>query len=192
MTSFYDLTPLRNAGIDGSGVTVMFPEWGVPDSTVLDAYASKFHLPPFHVSVVSDPSAWGAPVLASQQGYAEVAGEAALDLEVVHGLAPGANEIAYEGGDPSKLPVMLEAMVTQHRGAILSSSVFSSHCERDPGAKQVAAATDAVFAQAASEGVPSFGPPATAGLSHAFRMARRQRWKRSRSSPRRPAPMPPR
>ncbi len=125
-------------------------------STVLNAYATKFNLPPFHVSVVSDPSAWGAPVLASQQGYAAVAGEAALDLEVVHGLAPGAKEIAYEGGDPSKLPVMLEAMVTQHRGAILSSSVFSSHCEQDPGAKQVAAATDAVFAQAASEGTSIF------------------------------------
>jgi subtilase family serine protease len=156
MTSFYDLSPLRSAGIDGSGVTVMFPEWAVPDSAVLSAFTRKFNLPQFNIDVVQDPSKWGAPATAGSQQYSAEASEAALDLEVVHGLAPGAKEVVYEGGDPSDLPAMLEAMVTAHPGAILSSSVFSVSCEQSPGAKQAADISDAVFAQAASEGTSVF------------------------------------
>ena len=156
MASFYDMTPLRNAGIDGSGVTVMFPEWGVPDGSVLAAYATKFGLPTFNVTVNTDPGAWGQPVTQGGQGYGAIAGEAALDLEVVHGLAPGAREIVYAAGDPSKLPVMLQAMVTAHPGAILSSSVFISACEQEQGARQATMAEDAVFTQAASEGTSIF------------------------------------
>jgi hypothetical protein len=42
-------------------MTVIFPEWGVPPTSVLAAYAAKFHLPPFNVTVTSDPSRWGTP-----------------------------------------------------------------------------------------------------------------------------------
>jgi len=156
MTSFYDMTPLRNSGVNGNGVTVMFPEWAVPTSDVLAAYAQKFNLPAFNVSVVTKPSAWGAPATPGSQQYADVAGEAALDLEVVHGLAPGAKEVVYEAGNPSDLLNMLEAMVTAHPGAILSSSIFVVSCEQDQDAKQVAMASDSVFAQAASEGTSVF------------------------------------
>ena len=77
MTSFYDISPLRSAGLDGSGETVIFPEWAVPPTSVLDAFATKFNLPPFDVSVVSNAAAWGAPATSSTQGYYDLAGEAA-------------------------------------------------------------------------------------------------------------------
>jgi kumamolisin len=156
MASFYDMTPLRSAGINGSGVTVVFPEWAVPSDTVLDAYATKFGLPPFNVTVNQDPLQWGSPATASDQGYAELAGEAALDLEVVHGLAPGAQEIVYEAGNPSKLPTMLQAMVSAHPGAVLSSSIFMNACQQEPGAQQAATAENAVFAEGAAEGMSMF------------------------------------
>lgn len=156
ITGFYNLTPLRNAGIDGSGITVMFPEWGVPSEQVLDAYAAKFNLPQFHVQEVTNDSAWGAPISSGAQNYSAVASEAALDLEVVHGLAPGAKEVVYAGGNSSDLDAMLEAMVTAHPGAILSSSIFTVSCDQSPGAKPAADAADAVFTQGASEGTSIF------------------------------------
>lgn len=156
MTSFYNLTPLRSAGLDGSGVTVMFPEWAVPSDQVLDAFSSKFGLPAFNVQVVTNAAQWGAPFAPSSQQYTDTAGEAALDLEVVHGLAPGAKEIVYAGTNADNLPAMLEAMITAHPDAILSSSVDNMSCEADQGAKQDATQFDSVFAQAAAQGTSIF------------------------------------
>jgi kumamolisin len=157
ISDFYDITPLRKAGIDGSGVTVLFPEDAMPSSSVLAAFATKFGLPPFNVTVNSNPSEWGQPYPPSSQWYAEFAGEAALDLEVVHGLAPGAREIVYEaGGSNSQAPAMFEAMVTAHPTAIFSGSFYMHECEQEPGAQEDATAEDAVFAQAAAQGTSIF------------------------------------
>jgi subtilase family serine protease len=156
MTSFYDISPLRSAGLDGSGETVIFPEWAMPPASVLEAFAAKFNLPPFNVSVVSNAAAWGAPATSSTQGYYDLAGEAALDLEVVHGMAPGAREIVYETPNPAALPNMLKAIVGAHPGAILSSSISMHACEQETNAKQDAVAEDAVFAQGAAEGMSIF------------------------------------
>jgi kumamolisin len=156
MTSFYDMTPLRSAGLDGTGMTVMFPEWAMPPAADLSDFATKFGLPAFDVSVNSDPGAWGAPASASSQDYDAVSGEAALDLEVVHGLAPGAREIVYEVGNPADLPAMLQAMVTTHPGAILSSSISMHWCDQEQGAKNDATAEDSVFTQAAAQGTSIF------------------------------------
>ena len=156
MTSFYDMTPLRSAGLDGAGVTVMFPEWGMPPAAVLSDFATKFGLPAFNVSVVTNPGAWGAPSVAGDQGYDAVSGEAALDLEVVHGLAPGAREMVYALGNSADLPAMLQAMVTAHPGAIISSSISMHWCDQEQGAKNDAIAEDSVFTQAAAQGTSIF------------------------------------
>ena len=156
IATFYNMTPLRNAGIDGTGVTVMFPEWVVPDQATLDAFAKKFNLPPFNLSVRANPSAWGAPATSSNQSYWEAEGEATMDLEIVHGLAPGAKEVVYSLGNPGDLPLTLEAMVRDHPGAVMSSSIGNLNCELEPGAKQDSTALNAVFEQAASEGISIF------------------------------------
>ena len=156
MTSFYDMSPLRSAGLDGTGVTVMFPEWAMPPAADLNDFATKFGLPPFDVSVVTDPGAWGTPAVAGDQEYDAVSGEAALDLEVVHGLAPGAHEVVYEAGDAGDVPAMLQAMVTAHPGAILSSSISMHWCDQEQGARSDAIAEDGVFTQAAAQGTSIF------------------------------------
>jgi kumamolisin len=152
MVNFYDLTPLRAFGIDGAGVTVMFPEWAMPDASVLSAFAQKFGLPPFDVTVHTDPSAWGQP----DTSTSGAAGEAALDLELVHGLAPAAKEVVYEAGDGTELAAMLQTMVSQNPHAVLSSSISSGACELDQGVKQLVTAQNAVFQQAAAVGVSVF------------------------------------
>jgi len=156
MTSFYDLSPLRDAGIDGAGETVMFVEAAMPAASVLAAYASKFHLPPFDVSVVKDPASWGKPDTPTTGGYSDDAGEASLDLEIVHGLAPSAKEVVYEFGDDSKFPVMIQAMISSNPGAILSSSYSMADCEESPGGRADALALDAVFEKGAAEGTSIF------------------------------------
>ena len=152
ITKFYDLTPLRDAGLDGSGITVMFPEWAMPDQATLNAYAQKFGLPPFDVTVHTNTSAWGSP--ASPTG--EAAGEAALDLEVVHGLAPGAKEVVYEAGDPGELAAMLQTMFNDNPNAVLSSSISSGGCELQQGIKALVEQQNSVFQQAAAEGESVF------------------------------------
>jgi subtilase family serine protease len=156
VATFYNLTPLRNAGIDGTGVTVMFPEWVVPDQATLDAFAKKFNLPPFNVSVQTNPTAWGAPATSSSHSYWPAEGEATMDLEIVHGLAPGAKEVVYSLGNPGDLPLTLEAMVRDHPGAVMSSSIGNLDCELEAGAKQDSTALNAVFEQAAGEGISIF------------------------------------
>jgi kumamolisin len=150
------MSPLRQAGIDGAGITVMFPESAVPPSQVLAAYAHKFDLPPFHITVVSNPAVWGPVSVPSESYYWMDVGEASLDLEVVHGLAPDAREIVYEGESGAQSSQMFEAMVTAHPTAIMSGSFYDHECEREPGATQVALADDAVFAQGAAEGTSIF------------------------------------
>jgi kumamolisin len=177
ITKFYDLTPLRDAGLDGTGMTVIFPEYAMPPVSVLAAYATKFHLPPFDVTVKSDPSRWGAPTGPTSSEYDAMAGEASLDLEVVHGLAPGAREIVYEDGNPTAFPVMIQAMTAANPGAVLSSSISTSWCEEDEP-RSLSLAMNSALAQAAAEGISMFwasgdrgafsclpdGDPSTEGL----------------------------
>jgi subtilase family serine protease len=153
MSQFYDLTPLRAAGLDGKGMTVIFPEGAVPDTSTLTAFAAKFHLPPFNLTVHTDPSAWGSGAVPSDSWYGNYAGEASLDLEVVHGLAPEAREVVYVGGGaPPQTLSMLQTMVTKNQGSILSASTNIGNCEQSPDARSTAVSADAIFAQAAAEG----------------------------------------
>ncbi len=91
--SFYDISALRAKGLDGSGETVVFPELNSPGDVPklredLAYYAAKFHLPPFDLTVRAS-QAWHP--LATGDSYGESAlSEAALDLEIVHAIAPKA------------------------------------------------------------------------------------------------------
>ncbi len=157
MTSFYDITPLRNAGLDGSGQTVVFIEWGVPPTNVLQAYARKFTpSAPFNVQVHQDAAAWGAPLVKGDKEYSDVAGEAALDLEIVHGIAPGATEVVYEFGDSAAIPAVITEIASQFPTAILSSSISEHGCEQERGATADGAAENQVDTAAAAQGMSIF------------------------------------
>ena len=121
MSDFYDVTALHNNGIDGSGMTVVFPEIDRFDQSMLDDFASTFNLPPFNVQVASSNA--GSP--GKEQG------EADLDLEIVHAIAPGAKEVVYYASADT-VPDAEQQMYRDYpHGAIESSSL--GECEQPGG-----------------------------------------------------------
>jgi kumamolisin len=125
--SFYNVLPLRAKGLDGSGETVVFPELNSPLDVPqlrndLADYAKKYHLPPFDLTVRTN-LLW-KPVLPGTSTAEGGLAEAALDLEIVHALAPGAKLKIYEQGSNLVAGVQAEqAMVRENKNAIISDSV---------------------------------------------------------------------
>jgi kumamolisin len=122
--SFYDIAPLRKAGLSGAGETVVFPELASPKDNErlrsdLEQFAKTFDLPPFDVTIRTDP-AWHAPAKSNLDGL----GEADLDLEIVHAIAPGAKLVVYEAGSAmANLASMQTAIAREHPKAIVSESL---------------------------------------------------------------------
>jgi kumamolisin len=121
MLSFYNVTPLRNNGLDGSGMTVVFPEIDRFSQSMLNEFANKFNLPPFNVQVASV----NAGVPSREQG------EADLDLEIVHAIAPGAKEVVYYASADDVITAEQQMYRDFPNGAIESSSV--GECEAPGG-----------------------------------------------------------
>jgi kumamolisin len=84
----YDIAPLRSAGIDGSGETVVFFEIDGYRQSDLNTYAQRYRLAPMHPVLKMGPS------LAPQ-------GEAEMDIEAVHAVAPGAKLVVYDLNEDS-------------------------------------------------------------------------------------------
>lgn len=127
VVSFYNLKPLRDAGLDGSGQTIVLPEIDdMPNLSDLDKFASRFGLPAYEplLTLKRDPS-WGTPE--------KPAGETVLDLEILHSVAPAAKLVVYfSAADFGHTDRAFDQMVTDHLGSIISESLGS--CETDtPG-----------------------------------------------------------
>jgi subtilase family serine protease len=124
LITYYNLKPLRDRGLDGTGETIVLPEIDdLPNLTDLNKFATKFALPPFDplVTIRRDP-AWGTP--------SKPQGETVLDLEIIHEVAPNAKIVVYLSaasfafGDRA-----FDQMVTDHLGSIISESLGA--CEVD-------------------------------------------------------------
>ncbi len=87
--TYYNLKPLRGAGLDGKGQTVLLPEIDdLPNLNDLNKFASQFGLPSFDsVLTVKRNSSWGTPE--------KPEGETVLDLEIIHAVAPAARLVVY-------------------------------------------------------------------------------------------------
>ena len=140
--SFYNVQPLRARGLDGSGETVVFPELNSPLDVPrlrsdLAAYAKKYHLPPFDLTVRTN-LLW-KPTLPGTSTAEGGLAEAALDLEIVHALAPGAKLKIYEEGSNLVAGVQAEqAMVRDNKTAIISDSIgFCESMVTNDGVRRV-------------------------------------------------------
>ena len=122
--AFYNIKPLIDAGLDGSGQTIVLPEIdNLPNLKDLNAFAQEFGLPPFDglVDIRKDPS-WGTPL--------NPQGEAVLDLEIIHEIAPKAKMVVYESGPNfTFVDRAFDQMVSDHLGSIISESLGA--CELD-------------------------------------------------------------
>ena len=110
----YNMRPLHELGIDGSGQTVVVtvPGDGYRQAA-LDEFTSRFGLPPLTlVSKADDPL------------MIEAGAELEMDVETIHAIAPGARILVYASAKTS-IGSMLEIQdraVVENPGAILSQS----------------------------------------------------------------------
>ena len=113
----YDIAPLRDAGHSGTGSTVVVFAFDGFNQADLDSYSATFNLPAFTPEVVGgQPSA--------------PRGEATMDLEVIHAIAPDAKTVlvnarpTVEGpGAYRKIAQMMEDADQRYPGAIWSFSI---------------------------------------------------------------------
>jgi kumamolisin len=130
--SFYNIQALRDAGLDGTGQTIMLPEIDdLPNMSDLDRFATKFGLPPFAsvLTVKRDPS-WGTPE--------KPQGETVLDLEIIHAVAPMAKLVVYlSAPDFGHGERAFDQMVTDHLGSVISESLGSCEPDTPSGARNV-------------------------------------------------------
>ncbi len=118
--AFYNLNPLRGRGLDGTGQTILLPEIeSLPQANMndLNKFASEFGLPPFGpLLTIKHDASWGTP--------GKPQGEAVLDLEIAHEVAPNAKLIVYTAGPQfTFLDRAFDQMVTDNLGSIISESL---------------------------------------------------------------------
>ena len=127
---YYDLKPLRSAGLDGSGETILFPEIDdLPNLDDLDRFAAKFGLPAFDpLLTVRRDAGWGTPE--------KPQGETVLDLEIAHSIAPNAKLVVYlSAPDFGHGDRAFDQLVTDHLGSIISESLGSCEPDTPSGAR---------------------------------------------------------
>jgi subtilase family serine protease len=130
VVNVYNLKPLRDAGFDGAGQTILLPEIDdMPNLSDIDKFASRFGLPAFDqlLTVKRDPS-WGTPE--------KPAGETVLDLEILHEVAPAAKLVVYlSAPDFGHTDRAFDQIVTDHLGSIISESLGSCEVDTPGGAR---------------------------------------------------------
>jgi kumamolisin len=124
LLAFYNFKPLRDAGLDGTGQTIVLPEIDdLPNLNDLNKFATEFGLPPFDsfLTIKRDPN-WGTPE--------KPQGETVLDLEILHEVAPQAKLVIYlSAADFGHGDRAFDQLVTDHLGSIISESL--GECETD-------------------------------------------------------------
>ena len=133
--AYYNIKPLRDAGLDGKGQTIVLPEIDdLPNLNDLNKFASKYGLPPFGevLTIKKDPS-WGTPQ--------KPEGETVLDLEIIHAVAPKAQLVVYiSAPDFGHGARAFDQMVTDHLGSIISESLGSCESDTPSGVRNTYAA----------------------------------------------------
>jgi len=122
--AFYNLKPLRDAGLDGAGITVVLPEIDdLPNLIDLNKFATEFGLPPYdQLLTLKRDTSWGTPE--------KPQGETTLDLEIIHQVAPAAKMVVYfSAPDFAHADRAFDQMVGDHLGSVISESLGA--CESD-------------------------------------------------------------
>ena len=151
--AFYNLASLRTRGLDGAGQTILFPEIEtLPKANLddLDKFATEFGLPPYGpILTVKHDSNWGTPQ--------KPEGEAVLDLEIAHEVAPAAKLVVYTAGPQFVfLDRAFDQMVTDNLGSIVSESLGICEPETSSGHRNLySSIEDRAVAQGMSHFVAS-------------------------------------
>jgi kumamolisin len=144
----YNIKPLTDAGLDGSGQTMAFAEIDDFKQADIDAYDNFYNITAPQVQVVK---------VHGGADHAKDVSETTLDIEVVHAIAPKTTLIAYEGpADFGGLTDTFNKIVTDNKAKVVSISLGG--CEPaiaqapDLGAAYLNTLTH-IFQQASAQGM---------------------------------------
>ena len=154
----YDIRPLRDLGLDGTGETVVvtIPRGGYRQAN-LDTFTSKYGLPPIELDPV--------PRLGDPLTTPVGSGELEMDLEVIHAIAPGARLVVYNLTAPTTdMSEMLDPVIRDNPNSIISQSWGFCETRVTPAILDVIAAK---FEKAAGRGSASSPRRATAAATTA-------------------------
>jgi kumamolisin len=153
--SAYNISPLVNSGLNGTGQTVVMLEIDTFQQSDLDCFGGRFGGAPVNVTVA--PNNWGTPSAPGASGLSE----AELDLEIVHSIAPAARLVVYNSDDKmADLAAAAQAAVNAYPHAILSVSIGSceiaSVIDGQAAVSPAETAFDAALRQLAATGGSAF------------------------------------
>ena len=152
LASYYNMTPLYRLGANGQGVHVALAEFEPDSPADVSAYESCYRVHPVIRYVHVDGGA----------GSGSGSGEAALDIEDVTGLAPGAAVDVYQapnGGDTDVLD-LYRTIIKADTDRVISTSW--GMCELDSDASLISAESG-LFAVAATQGQTVFAAAGDSG-----------------------------
>ncbi len=140
----YNVTPLSAQGLDGAGETIAIAEIDQFNPADIATYDNAFALTTPAVQVVSVAG-----------GSNSVSPEPALDIEVLHAIAPKAQIIAYEtGSDLDHLTQMFDRIVSDNRAQVVSISLGACELGLDSSsASGFLSALDSDFQRADAQGM---------------------------------------
>lgn len=168
--SFNDETPLLNGGFDGTGQCVALSEGSDVDQASLGEFNTIFSLPAFtvgtnYIAVFPD----GSPGAPGSEGGGSPYGEAMLDVEYAHGLAPGATIVLYaansgteESDQVTPLVDTLQAAVSDTTHHCASVAVSWAQCGQ---ANSFFTNLDTIYQQGDAEGQSIFVATGDAGTA---------------------------
>ncbi len=146
----YDLNPLYNASVNGTGVTIGIIGASDIDPTAVESYHTMFGLPPLNFTAVID----GNDTDPNEGNWAT--GESYLDVEVASSIAPGAMINLYTAADTmaqSGLLLAAQRAVDDDQAPVLSTSYAECESELGSAGNQFWAG---LWEQAAAQGQTSF------------------------------------
>jgi kumamolisin len=144
LRSLYDVSPLIAKGLDGTGETIAVAEIDRFRPSDIAAYDNAFALATAPVQVVSVAG-----------GSTTTSPEPALDIEILHAIAPKARIIAYESGsDLGSLTQMFDRIVSDNKAQIVSVSLGACELSVDSSSSRgFINAIDTSFQRAAAQGM---------------------------------------
>jgi subtilase family serine protease len=165
MENAYNVTPLLNRGIDGTGRTIVIVDaYGSPtiasDLTLFDA---AMGLQDTTFSVIT-PAGSPPPFDINDANQFGWAVETTLDVEWAHAMAPGANIVlaVAPSNNDSDILNTTKAVIDNNVGDVISQSFGEAEACMDPA---LLTQQHALFAQAVAKGITLFASSGDSGAS---------------------------
>lgn len=145
----YGANSLAGTGYTGRGQTVVFFEWTGVDQSDLDAYTRETGLPPLQPVLVGDPVS---------DGSTGDLGEAEMDVEVTHAIAPAARIVvvnAYRAQTGPQIAALFQQTEQAYPGSVWSLSIGWRQCAAAWTAAELMP-VEAALEQAEAHGTTAF------------------------------------